>query len=148
MTDKLVLIKATRLPNQPYHVIQTIELGPSSAISQMKVHGTGSETHIYLGTDNGIYGIPVADCSSYTDCCSCLNARDPYCGFDTSSHTCVSVVPSNRGSLNLVQDVANGNSSLCPGMVTDSVPTTTNTMTSSTETTTEEVTMETSDTGI
>ena len=111
----------------------------------MKIHGTGSETHIYLGTDNGIYGIPAADCSSYTDCCSCLNARDPYCAFDKSSQMCVSVGPFNRGSPNLVQDVANGNSSLCPGVeigVTDSEPTT-NTLahTSSAETTTEEVTM-------
>lgn len=92
-----------------------MELGPYSTISQMKLHGSGSEAHIYVGNGNGIYGISAAECSTYTDCCSCLTSKDPYCAFDMSSHSCVAVTPSNRGSSYLVQDLVNGNNSICFG---------------------------------
>ncbi len=106
-TEELVLIKASLSQGQEYHVIHTEVLNRPTHISQMQQDEQG---HIYLTTDDGVYGFSVANCRAYTDCCSCVAAKDPFCAYDESSSTCMSVSTASPGS---VQDVANGDTTRC-----------------------------------
>ena len=115
-----MVIKASLSQGQQYHVIHTEVLGPSTRVSQMKLSQEGS---VYLATDNGVYGLSVANCSVYTDCCSCVAAKDPFCAFDTSVGECVLV--SSVSNTNLAQSVSTGSSSLCACEEVTSEPTTT-----------------------
>ena len=104
-----MVIKAAFSQGQQYHIIRTEVLGAHTQVSQMKL---SEEGNVYVATDSGIYGISVTDCSVYTDCCSCVAARDPFCAFDTSSEQCVAV--SSLSNANLVQNVSTGRSDRCP----------------------------------
>lgn len=86
----------------------------------MTLHGSGPSAFIYIGTEDGIYRIPTADCSRLTDCCSCVSARDPYCMFDLSSFECVAMGTTNSNRAALLQDYTEGNSNLCAAMATES----------------------------
>ena len=110
-------MKASLSQGQEYHVIHSEVLGRPTHISEMQL---SEEGHIYLTTDNGIYGLSVANCSAYTDCCSCVAARDPFCAYDTSSDTCVSVFGAN---FDAIQDVTNGNTAYCPSTCEEVVTT-------------------------
>ena len=79
----------------------------------MLLRGSGTDAHIFIGTENGIYRVPTADCARFTDCCSCVAARDPYCTYDLNSHKCLAVGSTDSDRENLLQDFAQGNSSLC-----------------------------------
>ena len=86
----------------------------------MTLHGSGTTAYIYIGTENGIYRIPTADCGHLTDCCSCVSARDPYCSFDLRSYGCVATGTTNSNREELLQDYINGDSNLCAAMNTES----------------------------
>ena len=79
----------------------------------MLLRGSGANAHIFIGTENGIYRVPTADCARFTDCCSCVAARDPYCTYDLVSHECLAIGSTDSDRQNLLQDFARGNSSLC-----------------------------------
>lgn len=78
-------------------------------------NGSCSEDSIYIGTTDALYKLPVADCQRYTDCWSCIEARDPYCAYNTNTNKCVAVNDGIRGSQSLVQSVGDGDgdSSMC-----------------------------------
>ena len=124
-----MLLKATYVPSRggdKFHISQSVVLdsggtsdsesiyrSPSRDITQMKLRGTGSQAQVYVGTTTGIYRVPASECGDYTDCCSCIEARDPHCAFDSTLLRCVAVEDDNRGSGTLVQDVVNGNVTRC-----------------------------------
>ena len=106
-TDELVVLKASLSQGQEYHVIHSEVLGRPTHISEMQL---SEEGHIYLTTNNGVYGLSVANCSAYIDYCSCVAARDPFCAYDTPSDTCVSVF---GASMDSIQDITIGNTTYC-----------------------------------
>ena len=114
---QLFLIRGaySSLDERGYHVISTTLLGDDTKVTQMLLRGSGADAHIFVGTENGIYRVPTADCARFTDCCSCVAARDPYCTYDLSSHVhaCVAVGLAGSDRENLLQDVTLGNSTLC-----------------------------------
>ena len=79
----LWVLKYIKLPvEKVYTLINAIPLPNNlnrSYITKMVLHGTGDDAHIFIGTYNGIYRVPVQSCSDYTICMSCTEARDPYC---------------------------------------------------------------------
>ena len=110
-----------------YYVSQSVTLEPepnsgteseSRDITEVKLQGTGSSAHIYVGTTTGIYRVSTSRCEEYTDCCACIGARDPYCAYDVSSQSCVAVDDGNRGGENLRQDVINGDIGQCTTAIT------------------------------
>lgn len=128
-SGNIVLLKVTYIPSRvgdKFHISQSVVLEPGQAsgpetiyrspprdITQMKLRGTGPQAQVYVGTTTGIYRVPTSQCGDYTDCCSCIEARDPYCAFDSTLLRCVAVEDGNRGSGSLVQDVVNGNVTMC-----------------------------------
>lgn len=106
-------------PEENYHVISTTPLGTGAEVTQMTLHGSGATAYLYIGTENGIYQIPTADCGRLTDCCSCVAARDPYCTYDMHSYECVAVGSTESSQVDLLQDYAKGDSSLCAALATE-----------------------------
>lgn len=67
---------------EKYTLMQEIPLHNNlntSYVTKMVLHGEGYDAHIYIGTYDGIYCIPVQSCSEHTTCISCTQAQDPYC---------------------------------------------------------------------
>ncbi|KPP75675.1 hypothetical protein Z043_105060 [Scleropages formosus] len=61
---------------------------------------------VFVGSSDGVTQVPISNCSFYQSCAECVLARDPLCGWDHCSRTCVLV---SSGPENLVQDVESGN---------------------------------------
>lgn len=44
---------------------------------------------LYVGAASGVIQFPLSNCSRYRSCYDCILARDPYCGWDSSTHACM-----------------------------------------------------------
>lgn len=52
---------------------------------------------LYVGAASGVLQFPLSSCSRYQSCYDCILARDPYCGWDPSTHACmVATAVANR----------------------------------------------------
>lgn len=52
---------------------------------------------LYVGAASGVIQFPLSSCSRYHSCYDCILARDPYCGWDSSTHACmVATTVANR----------------------------------------------------
>uniref|UniRef100_A0A146MHQ7 Plexin-B n=2 Tax=Lygus hesperus TaxID=30085 RepID=A0A146MHQ7_LYGHE len=47
-----------------------------------------SKEHLYVLTPDKVLKVPVEHCSSYLNCSSCLEAKDPYCGWCSLERKC------------------------------------------------------------
>lgn len=96
-----------------YHVISATvlptESNSSHIVTKMEFQGSGPQAHVYIGTETDIFRVPVQSCSSYSSCCQCVVARDPYCAYDMSTKICASSDSSHA----LIQDLVGGNSERC-----------------------------------
>ncbi|CAM4704000.1 unnamed protein product [Leuciscus chuanchicus] len=61
---------------------------------------------LFIGSSEGVFRVPVSNCSAYPNCAECVLARDPFCGWDSKTRACVTVTGMDS---NLQQDVENGN---------------------------------------
>lgn len=85
-------------------------------VTKMEQYGTGTSAYIFIGTESNIYRIPVQSCSDYTTCVSCIKAKDPYCAFSKHSLSCAPTDQAGDSS-RYIQDLENGDSSLCSEFV-------------------------------
>ncbi|XP_076840019.1 LOW QUALITY PROTEIN: plexin-B1 [Brachyhypopomus gauderio] len=58
-----------------------------------------SQRHLYIMTSNTVEKRPVAECERHTDCQSCLEAQDPYCGWCVLEGKCGVLSDCRRGSV-------------------------------------------------
>ncbi|XP_067854633.1 plexin-B1-like isoform X2 [Heptranchias perlo] len=58
----------------------TLTIQPNTAVNSDLVFDR-EQKHLYVTTQLKVLKLPVSECSEYTDCQSCLAARDPYCGW-------------------------------------------------------------------
>ncbi|XP_048462279.1 plexin-B1 isoform X1 [Rhincodon typus] len=58
----------------------TLVIEPNAAVNSDLVFDR-EQKHLYVTTQLKVLKLPVSECSKYTDCQSCLVARDPYCGW-------------------------------------------------------------------
>nr|XP_045363348.1 semaphorin-4G isoform X2 [Camelus bactrianus] len=75
---------------------------------------------LYVGAPSGVIQLPLSSCFRYRSCYDCILARDPYCGWDPSTHTCTAITTiANRTTL--IQDIERGNRG-CEGRDRDTGP--------------------------
>ncbi|XP_041371598.1 semaphorin-5B-like [Gigantopelta aegis] len=66
--------------------IKIVPNGEPKPVKAMKI--SHEKAAIYLSTSGNIIKIPVARCERFTDSDLCMNAADPYCGWDISTRKC------------------------------------------------------------
>ncbi|KAF5897298.1 semaphorin-4E-like isoform X1, partial [Clarias magur] len=72
---------------------------------------------LYAGSDVAAVQMPLSLCGHYTSCMDCVLARDPYCGWDLTTDSCVainSIHPDTHSEV--VQSLRDGNVSRCPAV--------------------------------
>ena len=111
---KIFIPNIEGLDDLPHHVIDTIVLparpDSSHIVTTMQLLGSGPQAHLYVGTETDIYRVPVQRCDLHDTCCKCVTARDPYCGYDSTTELCA---PVSAGTVDLTQDLVAGDMQLC-----------------------------------
>ncbi|KAM9439684.1 semaphorin-4E-like [Clarias gariepinus] len=72
---------------------------------------------LYAGSEVAAVQMPLSACGHYTSCMDCVLARDPYCGWDLISNSCVainSLHPNTHSQV--IQSLRDGNPSRCPAV--------------------------------
>ncbi|KAI1901433.1 hypothetical protein AGOR_G00034390 [Albula goreensis] len=65
-----------------------------------------SKGMVFVGTSDGVLGVPMSNCSYYWSCAECVLSRDPFCAWDPNRKACADVtsIPADAG-----QDVDGAN---------------------------------------
>ncbi|XP_051574998.1 semaphorin-4A-like [Myxocyprinus asiaticus] len=87
------------------HIIEEIQVFKQPQTMKNILLST-SKGVLFIGSSEGVFSVPVSNCSAYPNCAECVLARDPFCGWDSETRECTTV--SSIGS-NLHQDVEGGN---------------------------------------
>ncbi|XP_023571247.1 semaphorin-4G isoform X1 [Octodon degus] len=64
---------------------------------------------LYVGTPSGVIQLPLSTCFRYQSCYDCILARDPYCSWNPSNHSCVATTTTTANRTSLIQDIERGN---------------------------------------
>uniref|UniRef100_A0A672RY16 Semaphorin-4A-like n=1 Tax=Sinocyclocheilus grahami TaxID=75366 RepID=A0A672RY16_SINGR len=104
LTESGFLHKVVLLAKGP-HIIEEIQIFKQSQTVKNILLST-SKGVLFIGSSEGVFRVPVSNCSAYPNCAECVLARDPFCGWDSETRACATV--SRMGS-NLRQDVESGN---------------------------------------
>ncbi|XP_043117219.1 semaphorin-4A isoform X2 [Puntigrus tetrazona] len=104
LTESGFLHKVVLLAKGP-HVIEEIQIFKQPHTVKNILLST-SKGVLFIGSSEGVFRVPVSNCSAYPNCAECVLARDPFCGWDSETRACATV--SRMGS-NLRQDVESGN---------------------------------------
>ncbi|XP_070841342.1 semaphorin-4A isoform X2 [Chaetodon trifascialis] len=87
------------------HIIEEVQVFEQrQPIKSLKL--SISKGMIYVGTSEGVVRVPTANCSFYWTCPQCVLARDPFCGWDPASRSCVEASSTHTS---LGQDIDRGN---------------------------------------
>ncbi|XP_051720638.1 semaphorin-4B isoform X2 [Ctenopharyngodon idella] len=87
------------------HIIEEIPIFKQSQTVK-NILLSKSKGVLFIGSSEGVFRVPVSNCSDYPNCAECVLAHDPFCGWDSETRVCATV--SGMGS-NLRQDVESGN---------------------------------------
>lgn len=104
LTESGYLHKVVLVQSGPF-IIEEVQVfqRPQPVLSMQLSEAKGV---IFVGTSQGVVRLPTANCSFYWTCAQCVLSRDPFCGWDAGSRTCVEI---SSGKANLLQDVERGN---------------------------------------
>ncbi|XP_046996594.1 semaphorin-5A [Schistocerca americana] len=89
-TSEGLVKKISVLPRtQETCVVEIWKPYPGNTVVPIKaLHYLKSADSVYIGSDNGIIRIPAQHCSRLTNKAACLNAMDPYCGWNEILEKC------------------------------------------------------------
>ncbi|XP_069790895.1 semaphorin-5B isoform X2 [Narcine bancroftii] len=77
--------------------LQLLPQGQWESIRSLQI--LHSERSLFVGLSGQVLKIPLERCSSYKSETSCLEARDPYCGWDLRQKKCTTIEDSSNMSL-------------------------------------------------
>ncbi|KAF5887296.1 semaphorin-4E-like isoform X1, partial [Clarias magur] len=68
---------------------------------------------LYAGSEVAAVQMPLSACDHYTSCRNCVLARDPYCGWDLTTDSCVAINSIHTDTHSeVVQSLRDGNASI------------------------------------
>ncbi|XP_038570673.1 semaphorin-5B-like isoform X2 [Micropterus salmoides] len=100
-TEYGTILKALATPNKNLQgcYLEEMELLPPGVrepiLSLQILH---SDRSLFVGLNNQVLKIPLERCSTYKTETLCLEARDPYCGWDFRQHRCTTLEDSSNMS--------------------------------------------------
>uniref|UniRef100_UPI00358E49A7 semaphorin-4E-like isoform X2 n=1 Tax=Myxine glutinosa TaxID=7769 RepID=UPI00358E49A7 len=110
-TDNGKLQKVVKT-NGGMYICYSAHLFASGPIKDMKL--SACKDHLYASGPHGVVQLSMQGvCSRYKSCEKCVLARDPHCSWDVNAEQCTLTPPSSY----VLQDVENGNVSICPSSV-------------------------------
>ncbi|MCI4390806.1 hypothetical protein PGIGA_G00127150 [Pangasianodon gigas] len=72
---------------------------------------------LYAGSEVAAVQMPLSACDHYTSCMDCVLARDPYCGWDLISNSCIAINSTQPDTHSeVVQSLRDGNATRCPAV--------------------------------
>ncbi|MBN3300343.1 SEM4A protein, partial [Amia calva] len=104
LTETGFLHKAVLLSGGP-HIIEEIQLFKEPQAVENIVLSVKKGV-VFVGSSEGVFQVPVSNCSFYWSCADCILARDPFCGWDPVKKVCADV---SLTESKLAQDVEKGN---------------------------------------
>ncbi|KAF5893362.1 semaphorin-4E-like isoform X1 [Clarias magur] len=97
-------------------IIEEVQLfAHSEPVKILRLSGTAAQ--LYAGSEVAAVQMPLSACDHYTSCMDCVLARDPYCGWDLTTDSCVainSIHPDTHSDV--VQSLRDGNATRCPAV--------------------------------
>ncbi|XP_067872222.1 semaphorin-4D-like isoform X2 [Heterodontus francisci] len=111
-TDSGYLHKALSLKGEMFIIEQVQMFLSAEPVQNLQL--SPQRGQLYVGSPSQVVQVPVAVCTSYSNCWDCVLARDPYCAWDKATSQCVDISNKNTDVLNLVQNIENGDPSECP----------------------------------
>ena len=87
-----------------------LNMPAANAIRSLDVYqGDNEIRYLFLTTEDSVLSIPLGNCSRYTGCFSCLDSKDPYCGWDTTTSTpnCVNKLSTSNPLVESVSSTEN-----------------------------------------
>ncbi|KAL4613220.1 semaphorin-7A-like isoform X1 [Arapaima gigas] len=98
--------KVLEQKGQPFIVAELQPLQPGVRVLNMLLQATTKK--LYVCTSTEVLEVDLLTCESYGENCElCIQARDPYCGWDPRSRKCT------VASSHTIQDVENASPSVC-----------------------------------
>ncbi|XP_035826394.1 semaphorin-5A [Aplysia californica] len=82
--------------------IKIVQNGKPRPVKSMKI--SPYQGAIYISTDGDILKIPVERCHRFTTSTMCMNAQDPYCGWDSRRQRCTAAPGGNPHAAEWEQD--------------------------------------------
>ncbi|KTG36853.1 hypothetical protein cypCar_00009446 [Cyprinus carpio] len=89
LTESGFLHKVVLLDKGP-HIIEEIQIFKQPQTVKNILLST-SKGVLFIGSSEGVFRVPVSNCSAYPNCAECVLARDPFCGWDSETRACASV---------------------------------------------------------
>ncbi|XP_056429732.1 plexin-B2 [Hyla sarda] len=89
------LIKA--FLHDPPREYRVVPFDTKSTVKNGMVFDAAKE-HVYVMTKKKVHRVPVQDCSRYSDCSECTQAKDPYCGWCVIDGKCTIKKDCDRAS--------------------------------------------------
>ncbi|XP_069832862.1 plexin-B2 [Dendropsophus ebraccatus] len=89
------LIKA--FLHEPSREYRAVSFDTKSTVKNGMVFDPAKE-HVYVMTKKKVHRVPVQDCSRYSDCNECTQAKDPYCGWCVIDGKCTLKKDCDRAS--------------------------------------------------
>ncbi|KAM6948337.1 semaphorin-4E [Aplochiton taeniatus] len=112
-TERGSVLKAVNYDGEMFIIEEVLLFQPPEPIKVLRLSNTTGL--LYAGSESGVVQMPLASCGRSVSCVDCVLARDPYCGWDTTTTQCTALSTSQR---KLIQSVRRADASLCP----DSAP--------------------------
>uniref|UniRef100_A0A8C4N8I6 Sema domain-containing protein n=1 Tax=Eptatretus burgeri TaxID=7764 RepID=A0A8C4N8I6_EPTBU len=106
-TENGELHKAVSIDGE-MHIISSLKLFPGTGINILAY--SAKKGLMYASSVLGVAQVPVVHCAAYRNCCHCLAARDPHCGWNLETKCCETMA-SNKSDL--LQDLKGGCMSQC-----------------------------------
>ncbi|KAJ8398483.1 hypothetical protein AAFF_G00427380 [Aldrovandia affinis] len=104
LTESGFLHKTVLLDKGP-HIIEEIQvLKQPQSVKNLLLSITKGV--VFVGSSEGVFEVPVSNCSFYLNCAECVLAQDPFCGWDPNRLSCVEL---STISSDVAQDVEFGN---------------------------------------
>ncbi|XP_068131832.1 semaphorin-7A isoform X2 [Hyperolius riggenbachi] len=104
-TDEGTVHKVVELPDGFLNVLELHPFSKPAKILHFHLHTDKTEHVLYVAAAQGIYRLPLDDCTSYNESCTdCIISKDPYCGWSEGKCHSILVNKSSRVLQNLAHD--------------------------------------------
>ncbi|XP_048195005.1 semaphorin-4D isoform X2 [Perognathus longimembris pacificus] len=112
-TDRGTLHKAVSLDNDMHIIEETRLFQNFEPVQNLLLSSKKGRKFVYASSNSGVVQVPLSFCGKHSSCEDCVLARDPYCAWSSSTHTCMDLHEAQSPSRTWIQEMS-GDVSSCP----------------------------------